>query len=359
MRAWCPRCDAVRPGQTACPTCGTSLATLEDPASPDTRPETPPPADAPAPPAPSRLRVALAAATLVVAGLAFVAGRSAARSAPPAATAAPATSTTTPEPGADFRELGWTDRVGDVTVTAVKASRSVADELRETVAVISFRFDGLPPGRRVLAVRGLRLLDSGGGAFSSVEQRPFGSEGGAPVTPSDDPDTYTLVTGPAPRLGSLARIELTGLVVDRPRDNTVELDTAGPWPAGPRLREIDPGPRDTVLLDPGFTVTAQQPKLKLRVASAFVGGGRVVVLVDASSGIGFRGFPGSLLPLSAELRAGDRVLCSRPTVFGDDVNQNESALGIVLVCPTRPATRLTVAVGAGVQAVDLDATLSP
>ena len=87
MRAWCPRCDAVRPGETACPVCGTPLATLDDPAAATQRPDLPPPPEAPAPPAPSRLRIALAAATLVVAGLAFVAGRSVAR---PAADRSPA-----------------------------------------------------------------------------------------------------------------------------------------------------------------------------------------------------------------------------------------------------------------------------
>jgi hypothetical protein len=86
MRAWCPRCDAVRPGATACPECATPLAVLEDPAAADHQPDLPPPPEAPAPPPTvPRLRIALAAATLVVAGLAFVAGRSVARPAAPAA----------------------------------------------------------------------------------------------------------------------------------------------------------------------------------------------------------------------------------------------------------------------------------
>ena len=361
MRAWCPRCDAVRPGETTCPTCGTPLADLEDAAQPDAPLPPPPATDAPAEPAgPSRLRIALVAATLVVAGLAFVAGRSAARSAAtPAATAAPATSTTAPEPGADVRELGWSARAGRVTVTAVSASHVMVDE-RETVARIVFRVDGLPPGQRVLALRGLRLLDSGGGTFSSLEQRQLGSEGGAPVAPGDgDPGTFTLLTGRAPRLSSLARIELAALVVDRPRDQIVELDTAGPWPAGRTLRAVDPGPRDTVRIDPGFVVTDQQPKLELRVAAAFVGGGRAVVLIDASSRFASGGFPGPVLPMSAELRTGNRVLCHRTAVLGDQVNQHETDSGLVLACPTRPTSRLTVAVGAGVKAIDLDATLRP
>ena len=308
MRAWCPRCDAVRPGQTTCPTCGTPLATLEDSTPADQQVGLPPPPEPPAPPPPrSRLRIALLAATLVVAGFAFVAGRSLARPAAPATTAAPATSTTAPEPDADARQLGWSARAGGVTVTAVEASRVATDE-GETVARISFLVTGLPADQQVLALRGLRLLDSGGGAFSTVEDRQLGTEGGAPVTPSDrDPGGFILVTGPAPRLGSLARIELAGLVVVHRRDRTVQLDTSGPWPAGPPLRAIDPGPRDSVDVDRGFVII-QRVTLRLRVTSAFVGGGRAVVLVDASAG--YRGVPGEFLPVSAELRADDRS-CAR------------------------------------------------
>ena len=66
MRAWCPRCDAVRPGATACPACGTTLATLDDPGTAGHPPDLPPPEAAAGPPPPrSRLRIALAAATLV------------------------------------------------------------------------------------------------------------------------------------------------------------------------------------------------------------------------------------------------------------------------------------------------------
>ena len=138
MRAWCPRCDAVRPGETACPDCGTPLATLEDAATPADHPPEPPPPEEPAGPPPrSRRWIALAAATVAVAALAFVAGRSLARPAAPAATAAPATSTTVPEPGANRRELGWTARAGGVTVTAVVASRVATDRL---VTFASFSF---------------------------------------------------------------------------------------------------------------------------------------------------------------------------------------------------------------------------
>ena len=355
MRAWCPRCDAVRPGQAACPVCGTPLATLDDPAAAAQQPDLPPPPEAPAPTAPSRLRIALAAATLVVAGLAFVAGRSVARPAAPAASGTPATSTTVPEPGADRRQLGWSARAGGLSVTAVEASR-LATEQRETVAELTFRIQGVPDGQRVLALRGLRLLDRGGGVYASVEHRQVGLEGGTPLEPVDGaPDTYRVVTGAAPRLSSLARIDLAGVVTIRPRDQSIPLDTSGTWPAGPRMRAVDPGPRDAVRIDLGF-VRVQGVDLQLRVTSAFVRDGQALVVVDASSG--FRGVPGEFLPLGAELRAGDRVLCARTSLLGEDVSQ-EAVQGIVLSCPTRPVPQLTVALGVGARILPLDAHLTP
>jgi hypothetical protein len=254
-----------------------------------------------------------------VAGLAFVAGRSAARPAAPAATAGPTTSTTTPEPDANHRRLGWAARLGPVTVTAVDARRVATDE-RETVASITLRVQGLPDGQRALALGGLRLLDAGGGVFASAEDRRFGRHVGAPVRQSDrDPDSYSLVTGSAPRLSSLARIEL----------DSVDVSSA---------------------LD---FVRVQGVELRLRVASAFVGAGQAVVVVDVA---GFQGAPGEALPLAAELRAGDRVLCGRTLLLGRD-GPPEGVQGVVLSCPARPAPRLTVALGAGARAVPFDATL--
>jgi hypothetical protein len=354
MRAWCPRCDAVRPGGTTCPVCDTPLATLEDTASGVRPADAPPPpeVDALPPPRPPRLRVALAAATLVVAGLAFVAGRSLTRPATPGAAPAPATSTTAPEPGGDRRTLGWSARRGGLSITAVDAVR-VANEQRETVAAVSFRIQGVPDGQRVLALRGLRLLDTGGGVYASVDQRQVGGEGGAPVEPDERrPGLYRLLTGPAPRLSSLARIELTDLVAVRPRDQTIALDTSGPWPSGPRLTAVDLGGDDTVQVDSGV----KDMPLELQVTSAFVGDGRALVVIDASSGL--RGVAGELLPLGAELRAGGRVLCSRTSLLGEDAGQ-ESAPGIVLGCPTRPVPRLTVALGVGARMLPLHVSLTP
>ena len=356
MRAWCPRCDAVRPGETVCPVCKTSLATLDDTTPGDKPPGLPSlsdPAPGPAPAAP-RLRIALAAATLVVAGLAFVAGRSIARPAAPAAAPAPAT-TTAPEPGADRRQLGWTARAGGLTITAVEASRQ-ATERRETVAELTFRVAGVPSDARVLGLRELSLLDSGGGVFATVDQRQFGREGAALVVPVEgQQDTYRLVTGPAPRLSSLARIRLTAVVVVQARDKIIQLDTSGAWPAGPAMRAVDPGPADAVAIGAGF-FQQQRVQLELRVSSAFVRDGLAMVTLDASSG--FRGVPGEFLPIGGELRAGDRVLCSRTSLLGEEPGV-VSVQGLVLSCPTRPVPRLTVAVGVGATMLPLEATLRP
>jgi hypothetical protein len=355
MRPWCPRCDAVRPGATACPACGTTLATLDDTGPADHPPDPPPPEAAASPPPPrSRLRIALAAATLVVAGLAFVAGRSIARPAAPAATATP-TTTTTPDPGADRRELGWTASAGGVTITALEARR-LATEQRETITAITFRIRGVPGDQRVLALRGLRLLDSGGGVFATVDQRQFGSEGGAPVEAADgDAGTYQVLTGPAPRLSSLARIELTSVVAVQPRDQTITIDTSDPWPAGPRMRAVAPSGRDAVEDDRG-SEGVPFGEFEIRVTSAFVRDGLAVVVVDASTG--FRGVPGELLALGAELRAGRRVLCARSSLLGEDSSQ-QSVQGLVLSCPTRQVPELTVAVGVGARTIPLEATLRP
>jgi hypothetical protein len=357
MRAWCPRCDAVRPGETSCPVCATPLATVNDTGPGQPRPDLPPPTEpAPAPGSPpSRLRIGLALATLVVAGLAFVAGRSIARPAAPATAAQATTTTTSPDPGADRRQLGWTARAGGLTVTAVEASR-LATERRETVATVTFRIRGLPADQRVLGLRGLRLLDAHGGVFASVEQRQFGREGGTPVESVDGrPGTWRVVTGPAPRLSALARIELAAVVTVQPREQLIQLDTSAPWPAGPRMQAVDPGPRDSILVDSSF-VRIEGIQVRLQVTSAFVRDGLAVVAVDAASG--FRGVPGDVLPIGAELRAGDRVLCARTKLLGDDLNQ-QFVQGLVLVCPTRPVPWLTLALGAGAGLLPLDVTLRP
>jgi hypothetical protein len=115
------------------------------------------------------------------------------------------------------------------------------------------------------------------------------------------------------------------------------------------------GARDAVRVGLGF-VRVQGVDMRLRVASAFVRDGEALVVVDASSG--FRGVPGEVLPLGAELRAGERVLCTRTSLLGEDLGQ-EAAQGIVLDCPTRPVSRLTVALGVGARILPFDASLTP
>jgi hypothetical protein len=351
MRSWCPRCDAVRPGETTCPVCGTPLATLQAP-PPPAAPDAPPPAEEPVqPPAPSRLRVALLVTALVLGGLAFVAGRSGAR---PEAPAAPATSsqatTTTHAPDEDLRQLGWRGRPsGGVTVTAVAIRRIVTPD-RETSAELTLRVEGLRSGQRLFAFRELRLFDLGGGVFSTPEEESIGDQTGTPAIPTGDPATYTVVTAPAPRLRSLAKVEVGGLIVLRPRTATAELEVRGAWPARPPLLAVDPGSRDQVTVGvPG------NGRVPIRLAGVLVGGGRAVVALDAREA--FRSGPvvGGTLPLGAELRAGDRVLCSRTVVLRS--GEIRTMFGMVLSCRTAPVSRLTVAVGAGVQAVPVTAVL--
>jgi hypothetical protein len=355
MTAWCPRCDADRPGETTCPRCGTPLATLQAPPRPP-EPDAPPPAEEPVqPPAPSRLRVALLVTALVLGGLAFVAGRSGARPEAPAAPAATTQATTTTTPDEDLRELGWraTPSHG-ITVTAVAIRRIVTPD-RETSAELTLRVEGLRSDQRLFAFRELHLFDLGGGVFSTPEEEAIGDQTGTPAIPTGDPATYRVVTAPAPRLRSLATVEVGGLIVLRPRTATAELDVRGAWPAGPPLRAVDPGSRDrvTVSVPQGLAASGRVP---IRLAGVLVGGGRAVVALDAREA--FQNSPleaGGTLPLGAELRSGGRVLCSQTVVLrSGDIR---SMFGMVLSCRTTPVSRLEVAVGAGVQAVPVDATL--
>ena len=94
-------------------------------------------------------------------------------------------------------------------------------------------------------------------------------------------------------------------------------------------------------------------RVPIRLAGVLVGGGRAVVALDAREAFRNSALPGGTLPLGAELRAGGRVLCSRTVVF----RSGDTMVGMVLSCRTAPVSRLTVAVGAGVQAVPVDAVL--
>jgi hypothetical protein len=121
------------------------------------------------------------------------------------------------------------------------------------------------------------------------------------------------------------------------------------------MRAVEPGPADAVVIGAGF-LQQQQVRLELRVTSAFVRDGLAMVTLDASSG--FRGVPGEFLPIGGELRAGDRVLCSRTSLLGEEPGV-ATVQGLVLSCPARPVPRLTVAVGVGARMLPLEATLRP
>ena len=365
MRAWCPRCDVVRPGQTTCPACGTPLAILQEPQPPSTpdAADAPAAADQPAPPpkAPSRLRVALLVTVVVLAGLAFVAGRSGARPAPPAAPATTTPPTTTAAAaGDDLRELGWRSgpRRG-ITITAVSVRRLATPD-RETSALLTLRVQGLPPGQRLFAFRGLRLLDVGGGVFSTPEEEPIGDQVGTPVGSTQDPDTYMVLTAPAPRLQSLASVEVGGLLVVRPPTATIGVDVGASWPARPPLRSAGPGSADRLTVTvPGGSLSDRDLELPVRLAAVLVGGGRAVVALDTRElSSALEAYPGTgTLPLGAELRAGRRVLCSRTVLLRGGAVQEGAA--VVLACRTRPVARLEVAVGAGVRRLQVGAVLKP
>ena len=138
-------------------------------------------------------------------------------------------------------------------------------------------------------------------------------------------------------------------------DQTITIDTSGPWPAGPRMRAVAPSGRDAVEADLGAE-GVPFGEFELRVTSAFVRDGLAVVVIDASTG--FRGVPGESLALGAELRAGRRVLCARSSLLGEDSSQ-QSVQGLVLSCPTRRVPELTVAVGVGASSIPLEASLRP
>jgi len=144
-------------------------------------------------------------------------------------------------------------------------------------------------------------------------------------------------------------------VVVGPRDRTIQLDTSGAWPTGPRMRPVEPGPGDAVEIGLGF-FPEQPVQLELRVTAAFVRQGLALVVVDASSG--YQGMPPEFLPIGGELRDGDRVLCASTSLVGDDSGQ-PTVQGLVLSCPTGPVQRLTVALGVGARMLPLEATLRP
>lgn len=350
MTTWCPRCDAVREAAATCPTCGTPLADVTH-GRPRPAVAAPPPAEplAPPPPGPSRLRAALAVAVIVLAGLAFLAGRLGGRDGPAAASGAPSTVTSaTAPPGTDQgrRVLGWTARKGGATVTATAVER-LADEGESRLTV---RVDGLARGQEVLALAGLTLRDTGGGLFASPGEDQVGGNLGVPVTPARG-GGYEVELGPTPALDALREIELTDLVIGKTSGANVTLATSGPWPSGAKRRTVDPGPKGTVQVT---ARTGPPIRLEFDVTAAFVGGGRADAVIAVKPITPDQALDNPL-PVTAQLRAGDRVLCARTKLVGGA----QPPPALVVGCPTEPVDQLTVALGAGSSTIPMPVTLRP
>lgn len=365
MRGWCPRCDAVRQAEGACPECQAPLVDLDDrppaPAAAERREAASEVAGEVEQPVRNRLRVALAVAAVVLVALAFVAGRSTGGTAAPAAASAGTTTTTAPPVAELQRQLGWRSRtVGGVSVEAVSISRGPVDAGNgdttgtDNTGLLTLKVDGLQAGRRLLAVNGLRLVDSGGGVFAEPDTVQFEGAEAVPVQFTPRADRYVIDLGPTPAVDTLDSIELGGLLLsatasDRSR---VELPTAGAWPARPPARAVEPTAGAVTV--PVSRADGGSDRLPLRVAGAFVGAGRVVVVLSFQQGQAEREF--GALPVTAELRAGDRLVCSRLTALGPQGTQVSPML--VIDCPARPAPSLTVDLGAGIQAVQLGGKLA-
>jgi hypothetical protein len=374
MTGWCPRCDAVRAADGACPECGTPLVSVER--RPKRRPDPAEPvvevgavAEGPAG---ARLRVALVVAAVVLTALAFVAGHSIGHQAPRAAPATVPTTTTEPaaQPSAQ-RTLGWPARPArGITFTAVSLRRIASgDPSGDDVGQLTIRIQGLPAGRRLLGLQGLELLDLGGGVFASPDEHPVAGQPAALVQPTGQGDTYVVDLGPTPDVDTLAQIKLQSLLLSQPPSgrNRIELDSGGSWPAKPPLRAIEPA-ADTVSIDVG-ALNLRVPAggyidhLPFQIAGAFVGGGRAVVALRSGSVSGaapddvprlLSESTGGAFPVSARLLAGNRVVCERTAMFGPAPDASPL---VVLDCPTAPAAHLAVELGAGAQPIALRAAL--
>jgi hypothetical protein len=373
-RGWCPRCDAVREVDDVCPECRAMLVPLDDrpprPARPEHEPLAEP--DAVVEPPKGRLRVAVAVAAVVLVGLAFVAGRgtggTTARATTATTGAATTNTTTVVSPAAARRQLGWKAgpkngvslelvsiaRTAGADVSAQDASGIGQDSEQggDSTSTLHLRLNGLGADRRLLAVRGLRLVDSGGGVFATPEERPVGGEDAVPAFQDRGAGAYMLNLGPTPDLESLSGIELDALILSSsPATGTrVGLPAPGAWPSHPPLRDVSGGPRD-LSVPVRLGAAASIRDLALRLSGAFVGGGRAVMVLERDADLS--GEPG-VLPLAASVLDGDRVVCSRQEFIGGPAQ--DSPL-LVVDCPMRPTTQLSLRLAAGVETVDLGAKL--
>jgi hypothetical protein len=209
-QAWCPRCDevrAARPG-AGCPVCGRQLLAV-----PGARPGQPRlrPADRLARRlralAPAAGAVGVALLVLAVVGSAFAAGRLT-RTTPSTPEAAPTTTVAGfvdegPETGR--RDFNWEARARGLTV-----------ELRDITVGTGFtrlelHVQGVPTGREVSALEGLRIRDRAGndlltggaaGSIATAASRP--ADGGI--------DTEVVLDRPIDQQ-AVASVELSGLTV--------------------------------------------------------------------------------------------------------------------------------------------------
>jgi hypothetical protein len=369
MKGWCPRCDAVREAEGACPECKAPLVALDErPPPPPVKPASVEEAVATEvgavvePPPRSRLRVALAVAALVLMGLAFVAGRSTGGRAAGAARGAASATTQTTEPQALElqRRLGWRSKpVNGVLIEAVSISRIPSDaanadaDSADNAGSLVLRADGLA-GRRLLGLTGLRLVDTGGGVFASPDPRQIGGLDAVPVDQVVPGGSYTVDLGPTPSLETLDHIQFEGVLLSASTAGRgqVQLPTGGAWPARPPLRAVEPSAGSVdVPLTEGNGAHATLP---LRVSGAFVGAGRAVVVLSLDEQRGPTQDLGRF-PLSATLRAGGRTVCSRQT--SRELGVQASPL-LVVDCPTPPAPGLTLDLAAGVEALPFRAELA-
>ena len=212
-QAWCPRCDevrAARPGAD-CPVCGRRLLAV-----PAERPGQPRPGRADRllgrlrALAPAATAVGVALLVLAVVASAFAAGRLT-RTTPAAPAAAP--TTTVPGfldegPETGRRDFNWEARDAGVAVEL----RSVT--VGTTFTRLELHVDGVPRGREVSALDGLRVRDLRGrdlladgviDHIATAASRP-GARGGI--------DTEVVLDRPLDQ-GAVASVELAGLTVAR------------------------------------------------------------------------------------------------------------------------------------------------
>jgi hypothetical protein len=371
MKGWCPRCDAVREAEGACPECQAPLVELDErpPARPATGQEREEQAAAievgavVSPPPRARLRVALVVAAAVLVGLAFVAGRSTGGTAATASRSASTTTQTTAPPAGELqRQLGWRSKPSNgITVEAVSINRVPAESggfdatNGDNAGSLTFRVGGLGGGRRALGLTEVRLVDAGGGVFASPESTSFADVDAVPLQRIGQTDRYLMDLGPTPAVDTLDSIQFDGVLLSASADGRgqLELASGGSWPARPPLRPVEAsaGSVDVPLLraDGGAPTTFQ-----LRVASAFVGAGRAVVVLSFDQEVAGRDI--GAFPVTANLRDGRRLVCSRQTFLGQGRAQVSPLL--VIDCPTSPAASLTVELAGGVDTVPIAAKLS-